>query len=85
MVKTLPSSPGGTGSFPGPGAKTPHASQPKSQNMEPKQYCNKFNKDLKMVHIKKKIFTKFLFLKNVTVGLYPYSSVTVGNSLWSSG
>ena len=35
------------GSIPGQGAKIPHASQPKNQNIKQKQYCNKFNKDLK--------------------------------------
>ena len=29
------------------GARIPHASQPKNQNIKQKQYCNKFNKDLK--------------------------------------
>ena len=56
MVKTLPSSAGGAGSIPGRGAKIPHGSRPNNQNIKQKQYCNKFNKDLKkkMVHIKKK-------------------------------
>ena len=31
----------------------PHASWPKSQSIIQKLYYNKFNKDLKMVHIKK--------------------------------
>ena len=54
MVKTSPSIAGGAGSIPGWGAKIPHASQPKSQNIKQKQYGNKFNKDLKkMVHIQK--------------------------------
>ena len=35
------------GLIPGEGAKIPHASQPKNQNMKQKQYCNKFNKDFK--------------------------------------
>ena len=53
MVKTLPSNAGGSGSIPGQGAKIPHALWPKNQNTEQKQYCNKFNKDLKkMFHIK---------------------------------
>ena len=47
MVKTLPSNAGGVGSIPGWGAKIPHASQPKNQNIKQKQYCNKFNKDFK--------------------------------------
>ena len=36
----------------------PHALWPKNQNKEQKQYCNKFNTDLKMIHIKKKILKK---------------------------
>ena len=37
----------GAGSIPGWGAKIPHASWPKNQNIKQKQYCNKFNKDFK--------------------------------------
>ena len=44
----------GSGSIPGRGGKIPHVSWPKNQNMKQKQYCNKFNKDFKKVHIKKK-------------------------------
>ena len=47
MVKPLPSNAGGMGSIRGLGAKIPHASQPKNQNIKQKQYCNKFNKDFK--------------------------------------
>ena len=47
MVKILLSSAGGVGSIPGGGAKIPHASQPKNQNIEQKQYCNKLNKAFK--------------------------------------
>ena len=54
----LPSNAGGAGSIPGRGAKVPHASQPKNQNIKQKQYCNKFHKDLKMVHIKKNLKKK---------------------------
>ena len=35
------------GSYPGWRAKIPHDSGLKNQNMKQKQYCNKFNKDLK--------------------------------------
>ena len=42
VVKTSPSSAVDMGSIPGQGAKIPHASQPKNQNVEQKQYCNKF-------------------------------------------
>ena len=51
VVKTSPSNAGGTCLIPCRGAKIPHASGPKNQNIKQKQYCNKFNKDLK----KKKI------------------------------
>ena len=54
MVRTLPSNVGGAGSIPGQGVKIPYASKPKNQNIKQKRYCNKFNKDLKMVHVKKK-------------------------------
>ena len=42
VVKTSPSN-----SIPGQGAKIPHTSWPKNQNIKQKQYCNKFNKDFK--------------------------------------
>ena len=57
-VKTLPSNAGVTGSIPGQGAKTPHASWPKNQNMKQKQYWNKFNKDFKNGSHTQKIFKK---------------------------
>ena len=47
VVETSPSSAGGAGSIPGQGAKIPHASWPKNQNIKQKQYCNKCNKDFK--------------------------------------
>ena len=47
VVKTSPSNARGVGSIPGQGAKIPHASWPKHQNIKQKQYCNKFNKDFK--------------------------------------
>ena len=50
VVKTLPSNAGGAGSIPGLGAKIPHALRPKNQNITQKQYCNKFNKDLKKIY-----------------------------------
>ena len=45
VVKTSPSNAEGMGSIPGQGAKIPHASQPKKQNIKQKQHYNKFNKD----------------------------------------
>ena len=55
MVKTLPSNAGGEGSIPGQGAKIPQASQPITQSIKQKQYCNKFKKDFKNgPHQKKK-------------------------------
>ena len=47
VVKTSPSNAGVAGSIPGWGAKIPHASGPKNQNIKQKQYCNKFNKGFK--------------------------------------
>ena len=44
MVTTSPSNAGGAGLIPGWGAKIPHASRPKNQNIKQKQYCNEFNK-----------------------------------------
>ena len=55
-VKTSPSNAGGVGSIPGWGAKIPHASWPKNQNIKQKQYCNKFNKDLKKEKKKKEMW-----------------------------
>ena len=57
VVKTSPFNAGGVGWIPGWRAKIPHASWPENQNIKQKQYCNKLNKDFKMVHIKK-IFKK---------------------------
>ena len=58
MVKTSPSKAGGVGSIPGQGVKIPHASGPKNQNRKQKQYCNKFNKDLKKNGPRQKFFKK---------------------------
>ena len=44
-VKISPSNAGGVGLIPGQGAKIPHVSRPKNQNIKQKQYCNKSNKD----------------------------------------
>ena len=45
IVRTLPSDAGHAGSIPDQGAKIPHTSGPKIQNIKQKQYCNKFNKN----------------------------------------
>ena len=47
VVKTSPSKAVGVDSIPPQRAKIPHASCPENQNIRQKQYCNKFNKDLK--------------------------------------
>ena len=57
MVKTLPSNAGGVGSIPGQGAKIPRL-QPKGQNTEHKQYCNKSIDFKNGPHQKKKILKK---------------------------
>ena len=54
MVKTSPSNAGGAGSITGPGAKIPHASQPKNQNIIQSNIVTNSVKNLKVVHIKKK-------------------------------
>ena len=55
MVKTSPSNAWGAGSISGQGARIPHFSRPKDQNIKQKQYSNKSNKDFKNVpHQKKK-------------------------------
>ena len=54
VVKTLLSSAEVVSSILDRGTKIPHASRPKNQNIGQKQYYNKFNKALKMVHIKTK-------------------------------
>ena len=51
VVETLPSKTECMGSIPDWGTKIPHASWPTNRNRKQKQYCNKFDKDLK---IKKK-------------------------------
>ena len=55
MVKILPSNAGGAGLIPGQRAKIPHASQPENQNIKQKEYCNKFNEDLKKWSTSKKV------------------------------
>ena len=52
--KTSPSSAGDAGLIPSQGGKIPQALWPRNQNRKQKECCNKFNKNLKMVHIKKK-------------------------------
>ena len=54
LVKTSPSNAMCVGLILRQGAKIPHDSQPKNKNIKQKQYCNKFNEDLKMVLIQKK-------------------------------
>ena len=49
MVKTSPFNAEGVGSIPVQGAQIPHASLPKHQNIKPKQYYNKFNKEFKIM------------------------------------
>ena len=64
MVKTSPSNAESAGSIPGWGAKIPHASRPKNQNIKQKQYCNTFNKDFKNgPYQKKNLKKKFRVLR----------------------
>ena len=47
VIKISSSNTGDAGSIPGQGAKIPHASWPKTQNIKQKGYCNRFNTDFK--------------------------------------
>ena len=77
VVETSLSSAGGAGSIPGRGAKIPHTSWPKNQNLKKKkkkqkQYCNKLNEDLKKIKkIKKKDCVN---AKPQNVKIFAYSS-----------
>ena len=53
--------------MPGQGAKIPHASQPKNQNIEQQHYCNKFSKDFKNGPHQKKILKN-----NGEIKTFPY-------------
>ena len=46
VVETWPSNVAGVSLIPDEGAKIPHSSWPKNQNIRQKQYCKKSNKDL---------------------------------------
>ena len=52
---TSPSNAGGVGSIPCWGTKMPCDLWPQNQNIRQKQYCNRFNKDFKMIHIQKNL------------------------------
>ena len=69
VFKTSPSQGGDVS----PGTKIPHASWSKSQNIKLKQYCNKFNKDLKKDSCQKKKTKTNNNLKNK---LYEVSNLT---------
>ena len=60
VVETLPSSAGGAGSVPDVGAKIPHTSGPKNQNVNNRS--NKFNTDFKKI-----FFIKIYLKKKLTV------------------
>lgn len=59
LLRSSHSSAGGLGLILVPGAKIPHALQPKSHNIKQKQYIvTNSVKSFKMVHIKKKMLRK---------------------------
>ena len=58
VVWTLLSITGDAALIPGQGAKIPHASQPKKQNIKQKCYCKTFNKDFKNDPHQKKSYKK---------------------------
>ena len=53
MVTIALSNAGGVGSVPDWGANSLHALWPKNQNIKEKQYCDKFSKHFKSIHIQK--------------------------------
>ena len=62
MVKTSSSNAGSAGSIPGWGAKIPHASRPKDQNIKSRSnIVTTLTKTLKVVHIKKKKSLKKIY------------------------
>ena len=83
VVRALPSSAGSAGSIPGLGAKIPHFSWPKSQNIKQKQYCNKFNKDFKNGPHQKKIFLNKI--KWITTRTYCIAQGTLLCVMWRPG
>ena len=58
MVETLPSNTGDASLTPSQAGTIPRASWSENQNIKQKQYCKKFSKDFKIVHIEKNIFFK---------------------------
>ena len=58
VVNTSHSIAGGVKLIPHQGAKIPHALWPRNENIEQKQHCNKFNKDLKLSPLKKNLKKK---------------------------
>ena len=58
VVESSTSTVMGAGLISGWGDEIPHDLWTKKQNLKQKQYCNKFNKDFKMVHINKKFKKK---------------------------
>ena len=64
VVKILPSNTWAAGSIPGQGARIPHALQPKNQDIKQKQYCNKFNKDVKKTVLNATLYFKKLVFLN---------------------
>ena len=82
VVGTSPSSAGSVGLIPGWGAKIPHAaSRPKNQNIKQKQYCDKFNKDLKKKGPHQKNLKK---KKEITVRNVYNANKKAGPALYSS-
>ena len=80
VVNTLPSDVGCAGLIPGRGAKIPNASRPKNQNIKQKQYCNKFNKDLKKGPHQKKFFLLYLYLYPYACEIYLYLDILISVS-----
>ena len=71
LVKTSPYNAGGVGLVPDQGSKIPYASRLKTQDIEQKQYCNKFRKNFKNgpCQKKKKEEEKILTMR-IEIGLW---------------
>ena len=68
MVKTLPFNPRGAGSIPAQGAKVPHASRPKVQNI--KIRSNIVTNSIKTFKKLNKNFKNAYYNANYSLGLY---------------
>ena len=82
MVNILPSNEGTVGSIPGQWTKIPQALEPKNQSLKQKQYCNKFDKDIKRGSTFP--LPKIIKVKNPLRNIKLITIVPFGNIQWLS-